>query len=463
MLAACIVVINADGEVDKVHSLPGLDFLLNFQHYSGYLESIDGTYVFYWLFESKSNVAKDPLLVWLNGGPGASSLMGALTENGPLRMNDDGEHIETNEYAWNANATMLYLESPASVGFSYNINGTVKAGDNYTAEVNYAALADFYKKYPRYRLNDLYITGESYGGIYVPTFSALVNRRKLVKNFKGFVIGNGLLDWTLNENSFYPFANYHGYIDEYDWSNLMKECCVGVNNLRDCDFNGNNKVGCEFARLSSKRLSFLSNLNPYNIYGDCWQDKNASLDIVYENGIPLVQEYIHRKMMPSAVKQEDSSGSPRPLIPCTNHAKLRHYLAREDVKKALHIRPQSLAWQEISSKVFAVHSHDYTGMQSFFKEMLADGIRALVYNGDIDAVCNFIMGKWFVEDLQQQVDKPFAAWLVDNQVAGMVKVYGPQHQQQLVFTTIRGAGHMVPTDKPKVALEMLHKFINKQF
>lgn len=108
-----------DGLADEVHSLPKLTFAINYRHFSGYLEAGNGSHLHYWFFMSRTNVSGDPLLLWLNGGPGASSLLGALDELGPLRLTRAGELVE-NKYAWNQAASVLFIESPAGVGFSYN-------------------------------------------------------------------------------------------------------------------------------------------------------------------------------------------------------------------------------------------------------------------------------------------------------------------------------------------------------
>lgn len=78
---------------------------------------------------------------------------------------------------------------------------------------NYVALQNFFKKFPEYRKNEFYITGESYGGIYVPTLSARVVDDKNF-NFKGFAVGNGLSNVEMNDNSLIYFTYYHGLIGD---------------------------------------------------------------------------------------------------------------------------------------------------------------------------------------------------------------------------------------------------------
>ena len=94
---------------------------------------------------------------------GCSSLLGALTENGPIELNADGT-LSPNAYAWNSQASILFLESPAGVGFSFNAAQNYSTNDDATAALNYGALQSFYAKFPHLVNNDFYIAGESYGG-----------------------------------------------------------------------------------------------------------------------------------------------------------------------------------------------------------------------------------------------------------------------------------------------------------
>ena len=121
------------------------------------------------------------------------------------------------------------------------------------------------------RLVDFYIAGESYGGIYVPTLSILAMEHRFPPNFKGFAIGNGLLDIKLLSSSVVQYMYHHGLVDGPLWGNLLAECCENVTDLRRCDFVKRQKdsVGCHKAVEAVNHHLTGSHLNPYNIYDQC--------------------------------------------------------------------------------------------------------------------------------------------------------------------------------------------------
>jgi carboxypeptidase C (cathepsin A) len=83
--------------------------------YSGYLDINDAkspniTYhMHYFFFPSQSNYSSDPVLFWFNGGPGCSSLLGALYEHGPFLINDAFGSLMNNKFAWNKKASVVYI------------------------------------------------------------------------------------------------------------------------------------------------------------------------------------------------------------------------------------------------------------------------------------------------------------------------------------------------------------------
>ncbi|XP_028091622.1 serine carboxypeptidase II-3-like [Camellia sinensis] len=167
---------------DKILSLPGQPNGINFDQYSGYVR-VDpnaGRALFYYFAESQNSSSK-PLVLWLNGGPGCSSFgNGAMMELGPFRVNSDGLTLSENKYAWNNAANILFLESPAGVGFSYS-NTTSdydKSGDARTAADSYTFLVNWLERFPKYKTRDFFITGESYAGHYVPQLAQLTLLQK---------------------------------------------------------------------------------------------------------------------------------------------------------------------------------------------------------------------------------------------------------------------------------------------
>jgi len=107
-------VVHGQTHPDQVTSLPGLESTVEFQHFAGYLNvnSSNNRNLFYW-FTKATNSSND-LVLWLNGGPGCSSVSGFFTENGPFVVKSDG-NIKLNNFAWNTRANVLWLEAPAGV------------------------------------------------------------------------------------------------------------------------------------------------------------------------------------------------------------------------------------------------------------------------------------------------------------------------------------------------------------
>ncbi|KIH45949.1 serine carboxypeptidase, partial [Ancylostoma duodenale] len=279
-------------QADKIVNLPGLTFEIKFNQYSGYLRGSDTHKLHYWLVESQNYASTAPLLLWLNGGPGSSSVWGMLTENGPFRPNKDGKTLYENVYSWNKFANVLYLEAPHNVGYSYSTVANDNAyTDDQTADENYNALKDFFSIYPQYLRREFFVTGESYGGVYVPTLSRRILQgiytQELPVNFKGIAIGNGKLTTKHQVNSAIFQLYTYGLVGRTEYDALTARCCPGVVDTTKCDFytpyiyfdylgNYRAKEGadqwCAQQILNIVNDQIWNSLNdPYNIYQDCYQ------------------------------------------------------------------------------------------------------------------------------------------------------------------------------------------------
>lgn len=131
-------------------------FRYSFTH-SGMLDFDTATF-HYVFFDSQRDPDNDPVVLWLNGGPGCSSLLGMAYENGPFVFKEGTVSFEVNPYAWNMKANLLYITSPGGVGFSSS-KRDLKHDDGTVAADNYKALVAFFNKFPNLKKNDLYLTG----------------------------------------------------------------------------------------------------------------------------------------------------------------------------------------------------------------------------------------------------------------------------------------------------------------
>lgn len=155
-------------------------------------------------FESRNDPKNDPVVLWLNGGPGCSSLTGLFLELGPASL-DKNLKLHNNPHAWNANASVIYLDQPVNVGYSYSsgsVSDTVAASKDI-----YALLTLFFKQFPEYAKQDFHIAGESYAGHYIPVFaSEILSHKKTNINLKSIMIGNGLTDGLTQYQYYRPMA-----------------------------------------------------------------------------------------------------------------------------------------------------------------------------------------------------------------------------------------------------------------
>ncbi|KAF4661242.1 hypothetical protein FOL47_006763 [Perkinsus chesapeaki] len=153
----------------------------------GYLDGEGNVKLFYWFFESRTNPTTSPTLVYFQGGPGASSMLSAVSGNGgPCILNEDGTSTSVNQYSWNTFANVMYIDQPASVGFSKGTPPTnsMEAGKS-TAKV----LEAFFSAHPEYN-TEVFLAGQSFAGHYVPAILVELMNQKSKINVEGIALGN---------------------------------------------------------------------------------------------------------------------------------------------------------------------------------------------------------------------------------------------------------------------------------
>ncbi|XP_031702447.1 lysosomal protective protein [Anarrhichthys ocellatus] len=449
LLAVFPLVSRAQYAPDEVTHLPGMSFKPNYRQWSGHIQARPGKFLHYWFVTSQRDPVKDPVVLWLNGGPGCSSLDGFLSENGPFHVNDNGATLYENTFSWNKIANVLYLESPAGVGYSYSDDKKYATDDDQVADDNYKALQSFFAKFPNFTQNEFFIFGESYGGIYVPTLSLRVAAGAAKINFKGFSVGNGLSSYALNDQALIYFGYYHGLFGEDLWRDLNINCC----DKGTCNFYNSSSNLCSTLVNVAFGIVYNSGLNEYALYLDCEGGRRfhrgyeRTMSHLFKN----YRKHQHTHKFSDGVSPFVSLGD---VPPCINSTAQLNWLNRGDVRKALHIPDALPPWDICSNDVGEQYRNLYLTVKEVYLKLLSLGLRALVYNGDTDMACNFLGDQWFVEDLGLKPTTRYQAWLHDKQIAGFYQQYG-----NLTFLTVKGAGHMVPQWAPGPAFHMFQSFV----
>jgi len=402
-----------------------------------------------------NNPTADPLAFWTNGGPGCSGLIGFMTEMGPFRPNADGTLKSNYDYAWNKVANMVYIEQPAGVGFSYSDDSNdLKTGDAQAALDNYNLVQAFLARFPEYRTNDLYITAESYGGHYIPTWAKqIVDQNKAgvnpAINFKGFAVGN-------------PYTNFYtgipASIDTY-WGHQLVPWNTYQDwktNCRDGKPNIQNFEKCEM--LMVKMMRDIGDLNPYALdYPVCTSSsgkKGFSAQALWQMN--------HQARAMGLEPKKAGLKSTDDYEPCAdNYADA--YLNQVAVKEALHVK-SDIAWEECSRAIhYNMTDSERTSTAPIYNYLIDTGLglNLLVYSGDDDSVCGTIGTQSWIWGLGYDVaPNSWKPYTVNQQTAGYLTQWKNTH---LGFLTIHGAGHEVPTYKPEVAFDMWKRYLNGEF
>ncbi|TXG73331.1 hypothetical protein EZV62_001910 [Acer yangbiense] len=349
-------------QLDKINALPGQPSGINFDQYAGYV-TVDpkaGRALFYYFVESPQNSSTNPLVLWLNGGPGCSSFgHGAMTELGPFRVNSDGKTLFQNPYAWNNVANVIFLESPAGVGFSYSNTSSDYdgPGDKSTAIDAYNFLVNWLERFPQYKGRDFFITGESYAGHYVPQLAdtVLLNNKmtnQTVINLKGIAIGNGVLN---------DYTDALGFID-YIWTHALisDQSYKGIQTY--CDFvNGTDSEQCD--KFLEQSWNEIGDIDYYNIYAPLCHTGNAD-------------------------NKASSTASVDTFDPCSD-LYVNSYLNKAEVQTALHAN--HIKWNGCS--------------------------------GDVDSAVPVTSSRYSISSLNLQIKTPWYPWYTNNEVGGYAVEY----------------------------------------
>ncbi|KAJ3222251.1 hypothetical protein HK099_002526 [Clydaea vesicula] len=408
----------------------------------GYLDA-DGRHFFFWFFESRHKPESDPLILWLNGGPGCSSLTGLLMELGPCRVDEGGSSTTRNKWSWNNKANIIFLDQPVNAGFSYSDGDEVSSTEEAAVDV-YAFLQLFFNKYSKYEKAEFHVTGESYAGHYIPQIGHEISEQNSVVkimnydpeakmvhiNLKSLAIGNGLTD-PLNQYEYYPdmaCQNSYGPVLSDAECDEMRGKVGTCKSLVEACYNYQNRFACVPGSIYCNNALIApvqkAGTNVYDVRKECEPDNPLCYGIIRD-----IEGYMNNGEVQKAINVD------RPFKGCNMDVNLKFLMNGDWMKPFVRVLP----------------------------DLLEKGIRILIYAGDADYICNWMGNKawtleldWYGKDGFNSAPDVHWTSKITKKPAGEYKTF-----DNLTFLRVFEAGHMVPYDQPEHSFEMIDHWINK--
>lgn len=463
----------------KVDSLPDVNFDIG-EMYSGLIpiDKNNASRALFFMFNPTIGEPVEEITIWLNGGPGCSSLEGFFQENGRFLWQPGTFAPVENPYSWVNLTNMLWVEQPVGTGFSI---GEV------TATTQEETAQDFIKFFKNWETTfgiknyKIYVTGESYAGRYVPYISAAMLDQNDTEYYdlSGALTYDpciGQFDYTQEEVAAVPFVVENQALLKFNDSFIAQ--------LESLD------EACGYAALRDEYLTFPPPGNQPAVFFNFTSEANCDVFDMIDNAAlmnnPCFDIYEVNQQCPLLW---DVLGFPTQLVYSPEGASV--YFNRSDVKAAIHA-PQYVDWAECAVNPVFIGGVEvdgyYNGGPEGEGDLSADPIqhvlpqvieatnRVLVANGDFDMIIITNGTLMSIQNMtwngklgfQEEPTTPIVINEVDlqypavfdangyNGVDGPQGTMGVQHYERgLMWAETYLSGHMQPEFQPRVTYRHL--------
>merc|ERR1711935_82771 len=452
--------------------------------WSGFLDASavePGTKLHYWFAAAETPdwaSPSTPVTLWLNGGPGSSSILGMLQEMGPLIINATGG-LMRNPYAWTKQTNLLILESPGGVGYSYcaaypNCANT----DISVAAAARASLQDFFKtKFPELKGSKFYITGESYAGVYIPTLTDEILTHAPEIRMSGIAVGDPCTDRKTQTQSMDMlwYAHKHGFVpdDEYDF--LVNNCsATHPSFLAQGEWH---RESSRWATTSQRRA-----------------ESSVACTVANRKFLATTSKGLSQSWKGSYINELNVFADAAALdwtLPGTLNYFNAQWMNRDDVKKALHVDMAPVGawpgppdgWSYKSDWDACNYAPGNASMIDLYRKIAPQLERTIVFNGDVDPCVSYEGTRnaiaqvgfpvlpggsyrpWFYNksatNVHELLEKPalFGAGLELRDAGAQFGGHVVNYEHDLSFATVHGSGHMVPQFQPQSAERLLSQLL----
>ncbi|KAL6883575.1 hypothetical protein ACP4OV_010989 [Aristida adscensionis] len=442
-----------------VTHLPGFQGPLPFHLETGYVEvdEINGVRLFYYFIHSEGRPADDPLMLWLTGGPGCSVLTALAYEIGPLSFNQSSSYVDGlpklvyKQESWTKVSNVIFLDSPVGAGFSYSeTEQGYQSSDSKAVNQVLTFLNKWFDEHPEFLSNPLYIAGDSYSGMIVPTVTYEIARAKEVGadpdiNLKGYLVGNPVTDLGFDIPSTIPFAHGMGLISdemyehkEYknscgleDTNYQSPECTNSLDAIDECTKgicpNHILEPLCSFANPDPQKLKLKLKSDVRDILQIQGYTEDADLRLSDISLQCRTAGYIMSRIWANNATVREALGIHKGTVP---------------------------SW--VRCKYDIPYSVDIGSTVKYHLDVTTKGYRSLIYSGDHDMIRPFIGTHAWIRSLNFSTVDDWRPWYVDGQVAG----YTTSYSNNLTFATVKGGGHTAPEYMPRQCFAMFGRWVS---
>ncbi|RVW80665.1 Serine carboxypeptidase-like 18 [Vitis vinifera] len=450
-----------------IKTLPGFSGELPFYLETGYVGvgQNEKVQLFYYFVKSQRNPVFDPLMLWLSGGPGCSTLSAFFYENGRLLITIFGIQVGTRTFPviflfkrqyqnvllsqmitsifqpsnnkdnaiFGQTLNIIFVDAPVGSGFSYS-----KTQEGYIMEdLKYAAQTyEFLKKWlvdhPEFLKNELYVGGDSYSGIPVPMVVQEIYYGSPSLNLQGYVLGNPLTDTDNDVNSRIPFAHRLTLISDELYESAKTSC-----NGDYVTVNASNEQCVADMEAISKLID--------QIYVMQVLEPNCGIS----SRKPKEGELNHTHFLTQLGEKSAY------FCHEYNYVFSEIWANNKDVREALRVREGTKGHWVRCNITNLAFTKDVTSTVAYHQNLTNTGLRALIYSGDHDMSIPHIGTQEWINSLNLTLDDPWRAWYTDGQVAGYTETF-TNDDFDLTFAT--GAGHVAIEYKPKECYAMIDRW-----
>ncbi|CAG7816367.1 unnamed protein product [Allacma fusca] len=400
------------------------------ESYSGFL-TVNSTFnsnLFFWFVPAVEDKENAPVLLWLNGGPGTTSLVAFFNEHGPYYL-DETMKLRSRDVSWVSTHSIIYMDSPVGAGFSFteNEDGYPRFIEDVVRDL-YSGLTQFFLIFPEYQSQEFYVAGQSYAGKYAPALAHRIHEGnqdspKVKINLKGISVGSGFFD-PASQLNFADFYYQIGLIDESQKTYFEEQEALTLDLINTGNWSQ------AFVVLESLIVGYPT-----------------------PSGISHFERVTGLKYNLNILMEKEPVGN-RYFIP---------FLRQDAIRSALHVGTQK--FYKFNPKVYnLMHEDIYQSIKPKFIDLLNWDYKILVYASQFDAIIPYTTVNNFINSLKWKLSDEYSkavreTWRVgsNNSVAGYKKTVA-----NLNFLVIRNSGHLVAQDQPEWTFEMLNKFTRNE-